>query len=102
MIDAQTQMKNIPYEMLPAHMRPGVKRYIEEGSPLGGFLTAVFSDRLIKSFELADDTNRLHMHDWAKFLWNHCPSDCWGSLKKVEAWIDDGGLRGIEARKEKP
>ena len=36
-----------------------------------------------------DDTiNAAAMAEWARWLWNEAPSQCWGSRTKVEAWID--------------
>lgn len=82
------------YLTLPDHMKKSVKEYIENGRPIGSFLTAVFSNNLVKSFGRADPTNFRHMDKWAAFLYNEAPTPCWGSEKAVAAWIKKGGLNG--------
>jgi len=32
------------------------------------------------------------MADIVKFFYNEAPSACWGSLEKMEKWIEIGGL----------
>ena len=87
---------NISYDSLPAHMRGGIQRYIEEGVPPGDFLTAVLSNDLKESFARADDKNIAAMFEWVSFLYNYAPIYCHGSKDKVEKWIESGGLHGLE------
>ena len=63
------------------------KSYIEDKVPLGSFLTAVFENKLIRSFELADDTNRNLMFEIAYWIYNEAPFNCWGSKEIVEEWL---------------
>ena len=79
---------------LPPHMRAGVSRYVAFGEPIGGFLTAVFSDSLKGAFRAADSKNFVAMPEWAHFVYWDVPANCQGSLEKVEAWQAQGGLRG--------
>jgi len=88
--------KEINYSLLPEHIRGGAKRYIENGVPPGDFLQAVFEDKLVTSFALADETNIERMFDIAKFLYNEAPMDCRGSRENMEAWIEHEGLSRIE------
>lgn len=81
------RIEDINYSKLPEHCREGVKHYIEEGVPLGHFLTAVFSNQLVEAFGLADPVNTERMRDYADFLYNEAPSPCWGSKEIVAAWL---------------
>ena len=71
-------------QKLPAHCRSSVYLYIMFGQPLGSFLTAVFSNKLMEAFANADDTNQMAMKQWASFLYHSCPSGMWRSEKIVE------------------
>lgn len=83
---------SINYSLLPERMQGDMKRYVEEGIPPGDFLRAVLENKLMQSFQLADDTNVERMWEFANFLYNELPSGCWGSVEKVVAWIQKGGL----------
>ena len=80
---------------LPAHMHRGVSEYVAFGWPTGGFLTEVFSNRLIHAFRQADDENLKAMREWAAFVYWDVPASCQGSPEKVAAWQAQGGLRGV-------
>jgi len=77
----------INYNLLPAHIRGGMKRYIEDGIQPGNFLTAVICDKLVESFAQADDVNIACMFEIAGFMYNEAPSVCRGSKEKMEAWM---------------
>ena len=83
------------YSKLPAHIQGGAKRYIEHGVKPGDFLTAVICNDLKESFGRADETNIERMFDIVDFFYNEAPGLCWGSEKKVQKWIEAGGLDGI-------
>ena len=85
---------DINYDKLPEHMRAGVRGYIEEGGHIGDFLTALFSNNLVKTYGKADDTNREAIPIWLDFLHWEAPSPCWGSIEKVTKWQKSGGLNG--------
>lgn len=92
----------INYDMLPAHCRPGMKRYIEDGLKPGDFLTKVIENDLVHSFAQADDINIRRMFDYAKFLYQEAPGQAWGSKKIMADWMKRKGLKGIAAEaKEK-
>ena len=69
-------------------------RYIERGYPVGGFLTAVLTNNLVESYGRADSRNIEVLRAYVSFLYNNCPTGCWGSREKVDAWIAKGGLLG--------
>lgn len=83
-------------ELIPEHCREGVRDYIAHGTPLGSFLTYVFSNDLVHAFSAADEINRIRMFDYCMFLYSRAPVDCWGSEEKVREWIKKRGLLGQE------
>ena len=82
------------YDMLPEHMQPGARGYVEDGQPPGGFLTAVLTNDLTEAFGRADGINREYMFQWATWLYNECPGNAWGTQEAVDAWVEKGGVRG--------
>lgn len=87
--------------LLPEHMREAARRYVEEGlADDDGFVVAVASNDLLKAFRLADHTNTAHMRDWVSFFYAYVPSDAWGSPGKATAWMQTGGLRGLQAARD--
>lgn len=85
---------NIDYSILPEPAQESMQAYIETGRPVGGFLTAVLENNLTESFARADFHNRHFMLDYANFLYNEAPSECWGDKEAVRDWITRGGLNG--------
>ena len=82
------------WELIPEHMREGVRAYVERGVPTAGFLKAVFSNDLMEAVGRADATNRRYLHHYAMFFYQYLPTECYGSPAKVEAWIKQKGLDG--------
>lgn len=81
---------------IPARMMPGIKRYVEQGIRPGDFLCAVFENDFKKALMFADDENYNNIQAYAAYLYNVAPHGCHGSAEKVEAWIKQGGLKGLE------
>ena len=75
------------YELIPEHCRESVRTCIEERHPIGGFLTAVFSNDLVLAHGTADSINLAALHNYCDFLYNEALSPCWGSKDKVLAWL---------------
>lgn len=92
-------LDDAPWDMIPAHCQGGLRRYIEEGCQTGDFLYAVLTNNLRRAVEKADDVNRAAIASYVVFLFNAAPSQCWGSAKRVEEWIELGGLKGLERRR---
>jgi hypothetical protein len=80
-------MKNLRYERLPAGLRGGMERYIEQGVPPGCFLTAVLTNDLCEACSRADDINRDLLWEIVGWLWNEAPASCWGSPERVSEWL---------------
>ena len=76
------------YNILPEHMRDGMRLYIEQGIEGGSFMMAVLENNLVRAFSCADSINSARMRDFAAFLYMEAPSQCWGSREKVVAWIE--------------
>lgn len=83
------------WSAIPGHMRGGIERYVMNGVPMGGFLTAVFANDLMTACGKADEENRHAIFSYAAFLYNHVPATCKGSYEAVEAWIGHGGVAGL-------
>ena len=78
------------YDSLPRHA-DSIRRYVEDGIPMGGFLTAVFANDLLGAVGRADAENQHLLRDYAVWIYNESPSQCHGSRERVNAWIKQGG-----------
>lgn len=78
---------DVKWALIPAHMREGIRAYVEDRRLVGEFLTALLSNNLMRAARHADDENRAALADWAGFLYEYIPSDCWGSPEIVAAWL---------------
>lgn len=75
------------YDDIPDRTLVSLENYVKhQGSP-GGFLKAVLSNDLTKSFGRADLDNRAALYQLSKFIYNQIPAKCWGSTKKVKDWL---------------
>lgn len=79
---------------LPVITLDGVLRYVLHGVSTGSFLTAVFENDFMIAAVRADPTNKHMLDDWARLLYNQCPSACYGSKTNVKNWKKIGGLEG--------
>lgn len=75
------------YNRIPEHMRDGMRLYIENGIEPGSFLRAVLENDLMEACSRADDINRHRLFDFAWFLYNGAPCECYGSPENVRAWL---------------
>jgi len=64
----------------------GLKRYVEEHIPPGGFLRAVLENDLKEACARADDENLRVIPIYVAWLYKEAPNVCWGSKEKVHAW----------------
>ena len=78
------------YSKIPAHMREGVRLYVEQRVTPGSFLMAILENNFKETVGLADETNLSCLQQWAEFLRWEIPSVCWGSSEKVKAWLGKG------------
>ena len=75
--------------VLPAHLRESLDAYITTGRPLGGFLAACVQNNLALAINLADEANLPLIPAIVGYLFNECPSGCWGSADKYAKWLID-------------
>ena len=71
---------------IPEITRESIDAWVEDARPTGGFLRAVLSNDLREAFARADYDNSAAMHDIVSYLYNECPSMCWGSPERVAEW----------------
>lgn len=75
---------------IPDRMMPAIKRYIEEKIAPGDFLTAVIQNNLTEACAMADDENLRNLPAYVAYFYNESPTNCWGSKKKMKAWLESG------------
>lgn len=80
------------WNLIPPQMVGGLRRYVEHGIQPGHFLTAVLCNDLVEAVARADAYNVRLLANYANFLYNDLPGDCWGSRAKFDAWCKSGGL----------
>lgn len=80
------------YDAIPDYMQVALIKYVNNGRPVGDFLTALMSNDLRGACGNADDTNLPLIPVYNAWLYNRAPGGCYGSPEKVRAWIDQGGL----------
>lgn len=80
---------------IPEQCRDGLLDYLRYGVPPGHFLLAILTNDLAAACARADDANQRALYDYIYVLYNDAPSEAWGSVDKVKAWI----TRGMELRR---
>jgi hypothetical protein len=80
--------------LIPSYMRDGIKLYVLQGIPMGGFGGKLLSNDLMGALGHADDNNQRAIMDWARLLYNYVPRSCWGSPENYKNWISSGGIAG--------
>jgi hypothetical protein len=81
---------------IPDYMIGGLVRYVCNGIPMGSCGSAILENDLRGAVDFGDENNQAALAGWIKLLYNYAPSGCWGSPAKVKAWIEQGGLAGLE------
>ena len=72
---------------IPERMGGGINRYIHNNIRPGEFLCAVISNDLREAVGQADDENIANLPAYVSYFYNKAPHNCWGSKKKMEAWL---------------
>lgn len=87
------------YPGLPTHIQDDLVAFVQEGRPLGHFLTAVLSNDLRGAIAHADQEAEASLGAVVRWLQSRAPAGCWGYPELVCRWVRDGGLDGIERRR---
>lgn len=78
--------------MVPAHLAPGLSRYLVFGIEPGGLLCAVIENNLNRAIVRVQgrpDDAFDELRALTRWLYNHAPGQCWGSKEKRLAWQRD-------------
>ena len=82
--------------VLLADNRDTLDRYVEHGLPVGDFMRACIDNNLRLAVAHADETNIHQLPAIVGYLYNECPSGCWGKAGAHDAWVK---ARSEERRK---
>lgn len=81
-------MVKINYDKLPKSLREGVRLYLEKRIQPGYFLSAVLTNNLTEAIFSADKENLKKLPEIVQFFYNEVPHICWGSVSRVEKWLE--------------
>ena len=73
---------------LPEHLQKSLEAYVVNGRSTGGFLRAVIDNDLRIACASADEKNVVLIHVIVAYLYNECPTGCWGFTGASKAWLD--------------
>ena len=76
----------IDYDPIPESTRETIDNWVAKGWLPGGFVTAVLQNDLQGAVGRADHHNIAALHSIVAYVYNECPSTCWGSAEKMQAW----------------
>ena len=71
---------------VPLNLQFGLKVYIEKGVEPGSFLVACIENDLVAAVSIASDQTLGELRAAVQWLYNHAPSEAWGSKEKRIAW----------------
>jgi len=87
---------NFPFNYEDLPQKDAIDAYVKTGRPVGDFLYAVLTNDLQGANSHADEMNLTMIPVYCRYLYNECPSSCFGSPEIYEAWRRKGGLEGME------
>lgn len=64
-----------------------LERYLNHGIMPGSFLTAVLQNNLAEACGRADSSNSSNISNIVGYIYNHLPSNSWGSAEKVQEYL---------------
>jgi hypothetical protein len=91
----------IDYDSIPDLTMDGLTRYVVQGIPPGGFLTAVICNDLKEAVGRADPQNTLALHSIVAYFYNETPSACWGSPERMQDWMAARRFEAVANREAK-
>ena len=86
---------------IPQNLRGGLRRYIKDGIPTGGFLRACLENNRTEARLRAIGASLEAIPEVFMYLQREVPAECWGTPGKVKAWIKHRGQRGPKANTPK-
>jgi len=84
---------------IPDYMMDGIERYVNDGIPPGGFLTAIITNDLHGAVSAADDENIKNIPAYVAYFYNKTPAACWGSIAAMNAWAKKVSLERAYSQK---
>jgi hypothetical protein len=81
------------YGKIPQRTCEAIDRYVENGTPTGGFLKGVLSNDLTETIIRADYDNLEALQDILAYCYWEIPAECWGSRERVRRWVEDADFR---------
>jgi len=88
------------YPLVSDQIKDSLRKYVEEGTPTGGFLEHVLCNDLKGAIFSADAHNKATLPNIVDYIMWEIPMESQGSYQKVTKWIENGGLRGLRALKK--
>lgn len=73
---------------IPHRMMTMLDDYVKHGRLSSDFLRAVLSNDLIEACGKADAVNLQNLPAYAAWMYNVAPPNCYGSVNKVNTWLD--------------
>ena len=83
------------YSRIPPLVKETIDEYVRIGQPVGSFTEAVLSNDLCAAIARADQMSMPAIPAIVGYIYNECPSGCWGSQDKVDEWIRNRGMEGV-------
>ncbi len=83
---------NFPYNYQDLPLKDAIDRYVQTGQPVGDFLHAILTNDLYGASGRADESNMTMLPVYCRYLYNECPTGCYGSDETYRAWCARGGL----------
>ena len=77
------------YSKIPALVRETIDEYVRIGRPVGGFVDSVLCNDLTGALARADICSMPAIPAICGYVYNECPSRCWGSREMVDAWMQE-------------
>ena len=72
--------------VLPVGIQEDLDAYSDTGRPVGQFLRACIENNLCRAIAFADDDSLKVLPAVVGYLYNRCPSECWGREGVFMAW----------------
>ena len=74
-------------------MLVAIRSYTQMHIQPGDFLAAVICNNLCEACGRADDDNLANLPAFVAYFYNEVPAACWGSRKKMLAWLTNEELK---------